>query len=100
MFFDMYKYLYSESVLNTLDTEMKHKMLKKILSHKINGLKNALFLLLRAPNHHSFTFNLRFFYELKYKVRLFKYVCEILHFPFRFIFIKVYIFLQQNAWTL
>ena len=41
-----------------------------------------------------------FLYELKYKVRLFKNVCEILHFTFRFVFIKVHIFLQQNVWTL
>ena len=42
-------------------------MLKKILSDKINGTKNALFFLLRALSHHSFTFNLSFLYELKYE---------------------------------
>ena len=47
-------------------------MLKKIASDKINGTKNALFSLSRAPNHHIFTFNLRFLYELKRKVRLSK----------------------------
>ena len=60
--------------------------------------KNALFFLSWAPAHHSFTFNLRFLYELKHKVRL--SVCGIFHFRFRFVFIKVYIFVQQNAWTL
>ena len=75
-------------------------MLKKIPSDKINGTKNALFFLSRAPTHHSFTFNLRFLYELKHKVRLSKTVCGIFHFRFRFVFIKVYIFVQQNAWTL
>ena len=75
-------------------------MLKKIPSDKINGTKNALFFLSRAPTHHSFTFNLRFLYELKHKVRLSKTVCGIFHFQFRFVFIKVYIFVQQNAWTL
>ena len=45
----------------------------------------------------SFTFNLRFLYELRHKARLFKTVCEIFHFRFRLVFIKVYIFVQQNA---
>ena len=75
-------------------------MLKKILSDKINVTKNALFLLSRAPTHHSFTFNLRFLYELKHKVRGSKSVCGSFHFRFRFVFIKVYIFVQQYAWTL
>ena len=75
-------------------------MLKKFPSDKINGTKNALFFLSRAPTHHSFTFNLRFLYELKHKVCLSKTVCGIFHFRFRFVFIKVYIFVQQNAWTL
>ena len=67
-------------------------MLKKFLSDKINGTKNALSFLSRAPAHHSF--------DLKHKVRLSKTVCGIAHFRFRFVFIKVYIFVQQNAWTL
>ena len=60
--------------------------------------KKVVFFLSRAPTH-SFTFNLRFLYELKHKVRLSKIVCGIFHFRFRFVFIKVYIFVQQNAWT-
>ena len=75
-------------------------MLKKFPSNKIIGTKTALFLLSRAPTHHSFTINLRFLYELKHKVRLSKTVREIFHFRFSFGFIKVYIFVQQNAWTL
>ena len=75
-------------------------MLKKILSDKINGTKNALFFLSRAPTHHCFTFNLRFLYEVKHKVRLSKTVRGIFHFRFCSVFIKVYIFVQQNAWTL
>ena len=75
-------------------------MLKKFPSEKINSTKNTLFFLSRAPTHHSFTFNLRFLYELKRKVRLFKTVCGIFHFRFRFVFIKVYIFVQQNALAL
>ena len=75
-------------------------MLKKCPLEKINGTKNALFFLLRAPTHHSFTFNLQFLYELEHKVRLSKTVCGIFHFRFCFIFIKVYIFVQENAWYL
>ena len=78
----------------------KRQMFKKFPSDKINSTKNALFFLSWAPTHHSFTFNLRFLYELKHKVRLSKTVCGIFHFWFRFVFIKVYIFVQQNAWTL
>ena len=75
-------------------------MLKKFPSDKINGTKNALFFLSRAPTHHSFTFNLRFLHELKHKVCLSKTVCGIFHFRFRFVFIKSYIFVRQNAWAL
>ena len=75
-------------------------MLKKFPLDKINGAKNALFFLSRTPTHHSLTFNLRFLYELKHKVRLSKTVCGIFHFRFRLVFIKVYIFVRQNAWTL
>ena len=69
---------------------------KKFPSDKINGIKNVLFFLSRAPTHHSFTFNLRFLYELKRKVRLSKIVCGIFYLRFYF----VYIFVQQNTWTL
>ena len=75
-------------------------MLTKLPSNKISRAKIALFFLLQAPTHHSFTFNLRFLYELKHKVRLSKTVYGISHFRFRFVFIKVYIFVRQNAWTL
>ena len=75
-------------------------MLKNNPLDKINGRKNALFFLSRALAHHSFTFNVRFLYELKHKVRLPKTVCGIFHFRFRSVFIKVYIFVQQNAWIL
>ena len=75
-------------------------MLKRLPSDKINGTKNALFFLSRAPTRRSFTFNFRFLYELKHKVRFSKTVCAISHFQFRFVFIKAYIFVQQNTWTL
>ena len=74
-------------------------MLRKFPSEKTNGTKNALFFISRAPTHHSFTFNLRFLCELKHKIRHSKTVCGIFHFRFRFVFIKVYIFVQKNAWT-
>ena len=69
-------------------------------SDKTNGTKNALFFLSRAPTHRSFTFNLRFMYELKHKVSVSKTICGIFYFQFRFIFIKVYIFVKQNTSTL
>ena len=65
-------------------------MLKKLPSDKINGTKNAFFFLSRAAtlnSNCSFTFNLRFLYELKHKVCLSKTVCEIFHFRFRFVFV-------------
>ena len=78
----------------------KTQIINKFPSDKINSTKNGLFFLPRAPTHHSFTFHLRFLYELKHKFRLSKTVWGIFHFQFRFVFIKVYIFVQQNAWTL
>ena len=38
--------------------------------------------------------------EMKHKVDLSKTVCGIFDFRSRFFFIKVLIFVQQNAWTL
>ena len=75
-------------------------MLKEFPSDKINDTKNAPFFLSRAPTYHSFTFSLRFLHELKHKVRLSKTVCGIFHFQLGFVFIKVYDFIQQNAWSL
>ena len=72
-------------------------MFKKYSSDKINCTKNARFFLSRAPTYHSFTFNLRFLYVLKHKVRFSKTVCGSFYFRFRFAFTKVYIFVQQNV---
>ena len=47
--------------------------------------------------HHSFTFNLGVLYDRKHKVRLSKTVYGIFYFWFRFVFVKAYIFGQQNA---
>ena len=72
-------------------------MLKKFPSDKINGTKKCPLFSSGAPTHYSFTFNVRFLYELKHKVRLSKTVCGIFHFRFRFVLIKVYIFVQRNV---
>ena len=84
----------------TIDWD-KTQMLKKFSLDSIDGTKNALFFLSRALTNHSFFVNLRFLYELKHhRVPLSKTVCGIVHYWFRFVFIKVYIFVQQNIWTL
>ena len=70
-------------------------MLKKFPSEKINFAKNTLFLLSRAPTHHSFTLNWQFLYELRHMVHFSKTVFEIFYFRFRLVFIKLYIFVQQ-----
>ena len=69
-------------------------MLRKLPSEKFKGYKKCPFFLARAPTHHSFTFDFPLLYELKHKVSLFKITCEISHFLFRFVFIKVYIFVH------
>ena len=50
-------------------------MSRKFPSDKANDTKKMQF--------YNFTFNLRFLYELKHKIRLSKTVCEIFHFRFR-----------------
>ena len=75
-------------------------ILKEFSSDKINCTKNAIFFLSRVPTNQSYTFNLRFLNKLKHKIRLSKTVSGIFHFRFCFVFIKVYIFVQQNAWSL
>ena len=75
-------------------------MLKKIPWAKQTVQKYPLFFLSRAPTDHDFTLDLQFLCKLKHKVRLSKTVCGIFHFRFRFVFIKVYIFVQQNTWAL
>ena len=75
-------------------------MFKTISFSKINDTKNALFFLSQAPTNHSFTFDLQFLPELKHKVLSSKTAQGIFHFRFCFIFIKLYIFVQQNEWIL
>ena len=73
----------------------KTQTLKSFPSDKINCTKNVLFF--ARSNLSQFYCNLRFLYEQKHKVRRSENVCGILHFRFRFVFIKVCIFVQQNA---
>ena len=75
-------------------------MFKKFSSGKISGTTNALFFLSRAPTHNSFTFNLRFSHELKAQGSSLKNCLWDFLFSIPFRFYKVYIFVQQNAWTL
>ena len=98
--FLIYKNMHILKVYSIHYTLRLNTNLKKIHSNKINGTKNAFFFLSWAPSHHSFTFNLRFLYQLKLKVRLSKTVGRIFHFQFCFDFIKVCIFVPQNVWTL
>ena len=89
MFFDMLKYIFWKCIQYTMHWD-KTQMLQNFPLHKINGRENALFSLLRAPTHNSFTFNLRFLYELKHKVRLSRIVCGSFHFQFLIVFISLY----------
>ena len=66
------------------------RMLQKCSSDKFS----ILFFVSRAPTHHSFTFNLRFSYELKHKIPLSKTAYGIFDFRFRFVFTKVYCFVH------
>ena len=63
---------------------------------QINVTKMHSFIFREAPTLHIFIFNALFFYELKHKVPLSKTVCAILSFQFRFLFIKVHIFLNKK----
>ena len=73
-------------------------MLQKIPLEKINVTKNALFFLSRVPTHHSLLLICDSYKE--HKVCLSKTVCGFLQFRFHFVFMKVYITVHQNAWTL
>ena len=70
---------------------------KKFLSDKIRGTKNALFFLSPVPTHHSL--NLTLIDEFIWAEALSKTVCRIFHFRFRFVFVKVYIFVQLKVWN-
>ena len=67
-------------------------MLKKFPSEKKLQKKHSFFF-------HEFQL-IKVLLLLKQNVHLSKTVCGIFHFQFRVVFIKVYIFVQQKAWTL
>ena len=71
---------------------------KKIPFDKISSTKNPFFFLLQSRNQ-RFTSNLQLIYEQKQKVRLPKTVIGSFNFQLCFVFIKVCVFVQQNAWT-
>ena len=73
----------------------KKKSLKKSLSIKETVQKIPSFFFRKLQLITVLLFNLRFLYELKHKVGLSKTVCRIFHFQFRFVFIKVYVFLTK-----
>ena len=56
-------YVYSKSVFDTQHIEL-NTYLKKSPSDKINGTKDALFFLSRAPTHLSFLLNCDFYMSL------------------------------------
>ena len=89
------KCAFSESVFNTLYIEIKHKF-EKISLGQNKRYKNAGFFSL-GPPHHWFTFDLRFLYELKHKVRLSKTMCGIFYFRFRFVFKFIFLFNKMHA---
>ena len=76
---------------------------KKLPFGQNKRYRKSLFFLSRAPFHHSFTFDLRFLYELKRKVSLTLCVGLIFHFRFRFAFIFIlfkFIFLLNKMYEL
>ena len=90
MFFDMEKCVYSENGFNTRINSLG----TKLTVQKMPCFSFAV------QTHHSITFNLQFLHELKHQVCLSKAVCGVFHFRIRFVFMKDYNFVRQNAWTL
>ena len=86
-FFDMEKFLYSKSYSIHYTLRYNTNVKKICFRHDKRYKKCPLF-------------SLRFLYEVKHKVRLSKTIRGFFHVRFRHVFIKVYIFVQQNAWTL
>ena len=87
MLFDMWKYLHSESLFNTLRIEIKHKCQKKFPSGKIDVTKNAVFFFHEFQL--SFTFNSQFLYKLKHLVCLSKTLSGIFYSWFRLVNNKI-----------
>ena len=69
--------------------------IKKFSSAKTNVTKNALLFFCEVePVTALLLINLQFLYELKHMVHLSETVCEIFHFRFRIVIIKLYSFVQ------
>ena len=71
---------------------------KKFPSDKINISKHALFLLLWATTHHSFTFNLRFLFELKHKLISLKMCVEFSIFDSASFLLKFMFLFNKKHW--
>ena len=82
------------SIYYTLRRNLNVKKISFLQNKRYKKKKKTLIFLSRAPTHHSFTFNLRSLYELKHKVRFSKTASGIFHFWCRFVFMKIYIFIQ------
>ena len=78
----------------------KTQILKKFPLDKINGTKMPSFFFRELELITALLLICDSYMSWKHKVCLSKTVCGIFHFRFRFVFIKVYIFFQQNTWTL
>ena len=85
----MKKYVFSGGIFNILYIAIKHECQKIFLRTKKKKKKTVK----KMP----YFFFREILYKLKHKVRLSKTVCMIFHFRFRFVLIKVYIFVQQHA---
>ena len=86
--------------LRVRDLWITNQFLDPMNQKFVIAVKKCPLFLLQSPTCHSLTFNLRFLYELRHKVCLCKTLCGIFHFRFRLVFIKVYVFAQQNSWIL
>ena len=93
MSFDMEKYIYFESLYNTLYFDIKHKCEKKFPSDKVNVKKKCSFL--SRAQFIRFTFNSQFIYKLKHRLHPSKTVRGIFHFRFCLVLIRVCIFVQH-----
>ena len=87
-------YIYFESVLSTLYTETKHKC-KKISFGQNKQYKKCLLFSFTSSNSSQFHFQ----FEILIWAEA-HFIVQGFHFSILFIFIKVYIFVQENACTL
>ena len=84
---------------NSIHRDKAH-MLKNFPSDKINDTKNTLSFFFRELQLITVLLLICDSYmSWSTKVRPSKTVCGIFRFSFRFVFIKVYIFVSQNAWA-